>query len=380
MFLTICQACRKGRKLSAIMDKKISFFKTLQKRFQPNSTSEKIRPQSENILITFSLQSPIQSSIIKHIFRINESNILLYLLSLYDIQFKCMSKISIRFFNDREVRAIWDEANSKWWFSAIDIIRAINKEDDYVKAGNYWRWLKKKLTTDGVQLVSVTHEFKFEAPDGKKRVADALDNECVEILAKHYPNNRANAFLDWFTYSDNTIDGQSKKKAYTFMESNIIADGDIGTVKALQQIHAYIFGGLYDFAGQIRTKTISKGGFTFCLAEYLPHELQKIESMPEDTFDQIVAKYIEMNVAHPFMEGNGRSTRIWLDLILKKRLQRCVDWSKINKNDYLQAMQASVVNLYPIHSLIASALTDKINDRETFMKGIDYSYYYEQEN
>ena len=380
MYLTICQACHKGRKLSANNGQNISFIKTIQKRFQPNSTSEKIRPQSENILITFSLQSHIQSSIIKHIFRINESNILLYLLSLYDIQFKCMSKISIRFFNDREVRAIWDEANSKWWFSAIDIIRAINKEDDYVKAGNYWRWLKKKLTTDGVQLVSVTHEFKFEAPDGKKRVADALDNECVEILAKHYPNNRANAFLDWFTYSDNTIDGQSKKKAYTFMESNIIADGDIGTVKALQQIHAYIFGGLYDFAGQIRTKTISKGGFTFCLAEYLPHELQKIESMPEDTFDQIVAKYIEMNVAHPFMEGNGRSTRIWLDLILKKRLQRCVDWSKINKNDYLQAMQASVVNLYPIHSLIASALTDMINDRETFMKGIDYSYYYEQED
>ena len=305
---------------------------------------------------------------------------MLYLLSLYDIQFKCMSKISIRFFNDREVRAIWDEANSKWWFSAIDIIRAINKEDDYVKAGNYWRWLKKKLTTDGVQLVSVTHEFKFEAPDGKKRVADALDNECVEILAKHYPNNRANAFLDWFTYSDNTIDGQSKKKAYTFMESNIIADGDIGTVKALQQIHAYIFGGLYDFAGQIRTKTISKGGFTFCLAEYLPHELQKIESMPEDTLDQIVAKYVEMNVAHPFMEGNGRSTRIWLDLILKKRLQRCIDWSKINKKDYLQAMQSSVVDASPIHSLLSSAITDKINDRETFMKGIDYSYYYEQED
>ena len=380
MFLTICQACHKGRKLSANNGQNISFIKTIQKRFQPNSTSEKIRPHSENILIALSLQSPTQASIIKYIFRINESNILLYLLSLYDIQFKCMSKISIRFFNDREVRAIWDEANSKWWFSAIDIIRAINKEDDYVKAGNYWRWLKKKLTTDGVQLVSVTHEFKFEAPDGKKRVADALDNECVEILAKHYPNNRANAFLDWFTYSDNTIDGQSKKKAYTFMESNIIADGDIGTVKALQQIHAYIFGGLYDFAGQIRTKTISKGGFTFCLAEYLPHELQKIESMPEDTFDQIVAKYVEMNVAHPFMEGNGRSTRIWLDLILKKRLQRCVDWSKINKNDYLQAMQASVVNLYPIHSLLASALTDKINDRETFMKGIDYSYYYEQED
>ena len=291
-----------------------------------------------------------------------------------------MTKISIRFFNDREVRAIWDEVNSKWWFSAIDIVRAINKEDDYVKAGNYWRWLKKKLNADGVELVSVTHEFKFEAPDGKKRAADALDNVCVGILAKHYPNNRAHAFLDWFTYSDKTIDGQSKKKAYTFMDSNLVADEDVGTVKSLQQIHAYIFGGLYDFAGQIRTKTISKGGFTFCLAEYLPYELRKIESMPEETLDQIISKYIEMNVAHPFMEGNGRSTRIWLDLILKKKLLKCIDWSKINKNDYLQAMQASVINPSPIRSLLVSALTDKINDRETFMKGIDYSYYYEQED
>ena len=150
--------------------------------------------------------------------------------------------------------------------------------------------------------------------------------------------------------------------------------------KNVQQIHAYIFGGLYDFAGQIRTKTISKGGFTFCLAEYLPQELKKIESMPEDTLDQIISKYIEMNVAHPFMEGNGRSTRIWLDLILKKSLQKCIDWSQINKNDYLQAMQISVINPSPIRSLLISALTDKINDRETFMKGIDYSYYYEQED
>ena len=289
------------------------------------------------------------------------------------------NKKSIRFFNNREVRAVWDEEQSKWWFSATDVVRAINDEDDYTKSRNYWKYLKGKLMKAGIEVVSATNQFKFEAPDGKMRTADVLDADSVQIIAKHYPNNRASAFLDWFVYSDNSIDGQSKKKAYTFMESNIIADGDIGTVKALQQIHAYIFGGLYDFAGQIRTKTISKGGFTFCLAEYLPHELQKIESMPEDTLDQIVAKYVEMNVAHPFMEGNGRSTRIWLDLILKKRLQRCIDWSKINKKDYLQAMQSSVVDASPIHSLLSSAITDKINDRETFMKGIDYSYYYEQE-
>ena len=168
-----------------------------------------------------------------------------------------MSKKSIRFFNDQEVRAVWDEEHNKWWFSATDIVRAINNEDDYTKAGNYWRWLKKKLTSQGIQLVSVTHGFKFEAPDGKQRAADALDNDCVQLLAKHYPNNRANAFLDWFTYSDNTIDGQSQKKAYTLFESGLLESLQPGTIKSLQQIHAYIFGGLYDFAGQIRTKTIT---------------------------------------------------------------------------------------------------------------------------
>ena len=290
-----------------------------------------------------------------------------------------MSKISIRFYNDREVRAVWDEEDSKWWFSAIDIIRAINEETDYVKAGNYWRWLKKKLTADGVQLVSVTHDFKFEAPDGKKRAADALDNECVQILAKHYPNNKANEFLDWFTYSDNTIDGQSRKKAYTLWESDLVADKDVGKVKSLQQIHAYLFGGLYDFAGKIRTKTIAKGNTLFCLAEHLHNYLKIVEAMPETTFDEIVDKYVEMNAAHPFMEGNGRSTRIWLDLIFKKRMKMCVDWSKIDKKDYLDAMIASHTDSSRIHALLKEALTDKINDRETFMKGIDYSYYYEQE-
>ena len=291
-----------------------------------------------------------------------------------------MSKTSIRFFNDREVRAVWDEEHSKWWFSATDIVRAINDEEDYVKAGNYWRWLKKKLNTDGIQLVSVTHDFKFQAPDGKQRAADALDADCVQTLAKNYPNNRASAFLDWFVYSDNTIDGQSKKKAYTLIESGLLDSLKPGTVKALQQIHAYLFGGLYDFAGKIRTKTISKGNTIFCLAEYLDQNLKMIEQMPETTFDEIVDKYVEMNVAHPFMEGNGRSTRIWLDLIFKKRLKMSVDWSKIAKRDYLDAMIESQKDSAKIKLLLQGAMTDRIDDREIFMKGIDYSYYYEQED
>lgn len=291
-----------------------------------------------------------------------------------------MNKKSIRFYKDREVRAVWDEENGKWWFAATDIVRAINEEDDYVKAGNYWRWLKKKLTMDGIQLVSVTHEFKFEAPDGKQRTADALDASCVQTLAKHYPNNRANAFLDWFTYSDNTIDGQSRKKAYTLWESNLVADKDVGTVKALQQIHAYLFGGLYDFAGKIRTKTIAKGNTLFCLAEHLHSFLNTVEQMPETTYDEIVDKYVEMNAAHPFMEGNGRSTRIWLDMIFKKRLKMCIDWSKIDKREYLDAMIESHTDSSHIRRLLKTALTDRIDDRELFMKGIDYSYYYEQED
>lgn len=290
-----------------------------------------------------------------------------------------MSKKSIRFFNDREVRAVWDDENSCWWFSATDVVRAINDEPDYTKAGNYWRWLKRKLGQEGVQLVSPTHGFKFEAPDGKQRKADVLNSEGVILLAKHYPNNRASKFLDWFTYSDNTIDGQSRKKAYTLFESGLLNSLEPGSMKCLQQIHAYLFGGLYEFAGQIRTKNISKGGFTFANCLHFSTIIPTIERMPETTIDEIADKYVEMNVVHPFMEGNGRSTRIWLDLMLRRSLKLCVDWSQIDKNEYLTAMRESVTDSTHIKALLKGALTDKINDREMFMKGIDYSYYYEEE-
>ena len=288
------------------------------------------------------------------------------------------SKISIRFFDDREVRAVWDEESNKWWFSVLDIVGVLNEQDDYNKVRNYWKYLKAKLKKEGNELVSTTTQLKLRTPDDKMRLTDTLDSEGVISLAKHFPNNRAMKFLDWFTYSDNSIDGQSKKKAYSFFESNLISDNEIGTTKSLQQIHAYIFGGLYDFAGQIRQKNISKGGFQFAVSHFLGNTLQQIEEMPENTFDEIVDKYIEMNIAHPFMEGNGRSTRIWLDLIFKKRLRMCVDWSQIDKNEYLGAMVQSSTNSAKLKSLLKNALTDKINDRELFMKGIDYSYYYEE--
>ncbi len=289
-------------------------------------------------------------------------------------------KISIRFFSNREVRAIWDEENSKWYFHVIDIVSILNEQDDYTKANNYWRWLKRKLKQENPQLVSATHGFKFRAADGKMRLSDTLDSSGVIELAKIFPNQKAAKFLDWFLYSDNTIDGQSKKKAYALFESGLLASLEPGSVKCLQQIHGYLFGGLYDFAGQLRTKNISKGGFTFANALYFSTILPNIENMPENTFEEIINKYVEMNVAHPFMEGNGRSTRIWLDLMLKRTLKKCIDWSKVNKNKYLEAMQQSVTNSLPLKALLEPALTDKINDREMFMKGIDYSYYYEEED
>ncbi len=291
-----------------------------------------------------------------------------------------MTKISIRFYNDHEVRALWDEDNSKWWFSVLDIIGAINNQDDYQKNRNYWKYLKTKLKKENNKLVSLTNQLKLVAPDGKRRLTDVMDSDGVILLAKNIPNNKVNDFLDWFLYSDNTIDGQSRKKAYTLFESGLLGTLEPGSIKCLQQIHAYLFGGLYEFAGQIRSKNISKGGFTFANALHFHTILRSIENMPESTFDEIVDKYVEMNVAHPFMEGNGRSTRIWLDLMFRRSMKKCVDWSKIDKNDYLNAMQKSVVDSTDIKRLLQSALTDKIHDRETFMKGIDYSYYYEQED
>jgi cell filamentation protein len=288
------------------------------------------------------------------------------------------TKISIRFFDDREVRAIWDEDNAKWWFSVLDIVAVLTDQDDYNKTRNYWKYLKAKLKKENSEVVSGTTQLKLLAPDGKKRLTDMLDYEGIIALGKQFPGKKANRFIAWFTFSPESIDGKSKTKAYALFETSFVDNIEVGTTKGLQQIHAYIFGGLYDFAGQIRQKNISKGGFQFALAQYLDATLKQIDQMPENTFDEIVDKYVEMNIAHPFMEGNGRSTRIWLDLIFKKRLKRCVDWSKIGKTEYMNAMVKSSTDSSLLNNLLKNALTDDIHSREMYMKGIDYSYYYEE--
>ncbi|MBD9927625.1 Fic family protein [Enterococcus faecalis] len=169
----------------------------------------------------------------------------------------------------------------------------------------------------------------------------------------------------------------SKEKAKQLYDSGDIDRVEIGTFKGLSYIHNYLFEDIYEFAGKVRSQNISKGNFRFAPVMYLEIALEHIDKMPQRNLDEIVAKYVEMNIAHPFREGNGRATRIWLDLILKKELKQVVDWNLINKEDYLSAMERSPVNDLEIKYLFSNALTNKINDREIFMKGIDISYYYE---
>lgn len=289
------------------------------------------------------------------------------------------SKISIRFFDDREVRAVWDDINAKWWFSVLDIVSVLTDQDDYNKARNYWKYLKAKHKKENSEMVSATTQLKLLANDGKRYFTDMLDYEGIIALGKTFPGTKANRFIEWFTFSPESIDGKSKTKAYALFETSFEDSIEVGTTKGLQQIHAYIFGGLYDFAGQLRTKNIAKGGYKFEYVQYLNSTLLQIDQMPETNFGEIVEKYVAMNKAHPFMEGNGRSTRIWLDLLLKKQLKCCIDWSKISKANYMNAMIISTVDSSELNKLLKHALTSEIKSREMYMKGIDYSYYYESE-
>lgn len=169
----------------------------------------------------------------------------------------------------------------------------------------------------------------------------------------------------------------SKQKAKQLFDSGDIHKLEIGTFKGLAFIHAYLFGDIYHFAGKIRNVNIAKGNFRFAPVMYLEQSLEYIDKMPQSNFDEIIQKYVEMNIAHPFREGNGRATRIWLDLILKKQIKQVIDWNLVDKQDYLSAMERSVVKDLEIKSLLKTALTDKIDDRTLFIKGIDISYYYE---
>ena len=172
----------------------------------------------------------------------------------------------------------------------------------------------------------------------------------------------------------------SKRKAIKLFETEMLDTWEVGTFVSLQKIHQYLFEDVYDFAGKIRNENIAKGNFRFASVMYLKPALKNIDKMPQSTFDEIIEKYVEMNVAHPFREGNGRSMRIWLDAILKKELKKVVDWSKVDKNDYLLAMERSPLKDIEIKILLKEALTDKINDRLVYMKGLDASYYYEGYN
>ena len=280
-------------------------------------------------------------------------------------------KTSIRYFNNKPVRSRWDNDSSSWLVCAIDLIDAV------VETSNpriYWYAIKRR----NIELSTNCKQLKMTASDGKSYETDCLTIEGVDYLLDILPRNQRLVLKEWLKGNNDPLDEQSKRKAYELIESGIINDIEVGTTKGLQQIHSFLFDGLYPFAGKIRNKNISKGGFMFANALYLPEILKQIDEMSEETIKEIVDKYVEMNIAHPFMEGNGRATRIWLDQILIRSLKKCVDWSKIDKKDYLEAMKYSPNDSSKIFKLVSESLTDDFQNRELIIKGIDYSYYYEE--
>lgn len=269
------------------------------------------------------------------------------------------------------VRSRWDEDSTSWYVCAIDLIAAV------IETSNpriYWYTIKKRNS----ELLANCKQLKMIALDGKAYDTDCLSIKGLDILLDVLPKKHRNVLKEWLKGNNDPLDAQSKKKAYDLINSGVINDIEVGTTKGLQQIHSYLFDGLYDFAGKIRNKNISKGGFLFASALCLPNILAVIDGMPETTIEQIVDKYVEMNIAHPFMEGNGRSTRIWLDQMLIHSLRKCIDWSKIDKKEYLEALRISPSSSKQILTLIKNALTSDFENRELIIKGIDYSYYYEE--
>jgi len=281
------------------------------------------------------------------------------------------TKTSIRFFNKVPVRARWDEETTSWWYAATDLVLAFT---DSKNPRIYWNALK----TRNEELYAVCRQLKLTASDGKRYNTDCLNQNGVKQLLFRIPAKNRKSYIDWLEGLSDPVDEQSKRKAYELYENSILDDIEVGTIKGLQQIHAYLFEGLYDFAGKIRDKNISKGNFLFANCAYFDEIFARLEKMPDRTVDEIIDKYVDMNIIHPFMEGNGRATRIWLDQLLRTRVRKCVDWQLIDKKQYLDAMEKSPVDATDIRTLIKGALTDKVDDREIFLKGIDYSYYYEE--
>jgi len=282
-----------------------------------------------------------------------------------------MIKTSIRFYDNKPVRARWDETANNWCYAATDlIIILINSSAPRI----YWNALKRRNHI----LHPYIKQFKLMASDGRYYLTDTITEAGFKLLTQIIPSKNSEYIQKFLKGQTDPIDAQSKLKAYTLFKNKMIDNSDVGKTKALQQIHAFLFEGLYSFAGQVRTKNIAKGNFIFANANYLDVTLKTIDQMPENSLKDIIKKYVEMNVAHPFLEGNGRATRIWLDLILIKQMQKCVDWSKIAKEDYLKAMEISPSDDAYIYQLIYKSLTDDIDNREIFLSGIDSSYYYEE--
>jgi len=273
--------------------------------------------------------------------------------------------------NINGIESIYIENEEMFYYSIPSIIKHLVQTKDEKL---YWRVFKKRIKDK--KILNDIKQFKTMAIDKKLRITDFCTLLTLFKLANLLKSDKSKDIL---LNKYKIIDSESERKAKLLFNSKEFNNFKNISHKHLLWIHKFIFGGMYEFAGMIRQTNISKGGFKFANALFLTKNLENNDNIDSDTFDEIIKRYIDMNIIHPFQEGNGRSTRIWLDLILKTKLKKCVNWQKVDKSKYLEAMKASIYDEKPIINLLQQSLTSDINNREVFFKGLEQSYYYETE-
>lgn len=278
----------------------------------------------------------------------------------------------IRYYNETPIRCRWDKSKNEWSYAVMDVIESLVKP---AYPRKYWNTFKHRRP----ELLKKTKSIKLTSSDDKKYATDVMNYGTLECLLGYLKYNKKEEFLNWAKSLANPLDEESRIKAYSLIDNDLLNEAEVGTFAGLQKIHSYLFEGLYPYAGKIREKNISKSGFKFVTYGKLADELKKIDEMPETSLDEIIDKYVQMNIAHPFEDGNGVATRIWLNQIFRKNLNKVIDWSRINKEDYLKAMEASPTDSSEINNLFFFALVYETESKEVFLRGIDFSYSFEEE-
>lgn len=279
------------------------------------------------------------------------------------------AKTLIRYFDETPIRCRWEKNKNEWFYAVMDVIETLVKP---AYPRKYWNTFKHRRP----ELLKKIKEMKLTSSDDKKYSTDVVGGEGVDYLLSYLSCSKKEEFSRWAKSLTNPLDEESRIKAYSLFDNGLLDEAEVGTFAGLQKIHAYLFDELYPYAGKLREENLPKGDKKLVDYKKLPETLKKIDEMPEGTLDEIIEKYIQMNEAHPFFDGNGVAMRIWLNQIFKKELNKIIDWSRIDKQDYLKAMQEK--DVAELDNLFFFAFAYGTDSKEVFIRGIDYSYYFEE--